>query len=99
MITIMTSPSFLPSGNFSLLFPTALPLYVYTAFYPLSLKMYREWRVRLQPREQWEVTFPDLKVMCKWRFKESPGAEAGNVILTLPQDKLPTFCLPLFFHL
>lgn len=37
--------------------------------------------------------------MCKWRFKESPGADAGNVILTLPQDKLPTFSLPLFFHL
>ena len=68
-------------------------------FIPDPLKMYRELRARLQPREQWDVTFPELKAMCKGRFKESPGAETGNVILTLPQDRLPTFCLPLFFHL
>ncbi|XP_077926112.1 uncharacterized protein LOC144381506 [Halichoerus grypus] len=47
--------------------------------------MYRVLRARLQPREQWEVTFPELKAMYKGRFKESPGEEAGNVILTLSQ--------------
>ena len=68
-------------------------------FMPVLLKMNRELRARLQPREQWAVTFPQLKVMYKWRFRASLGADAGIIILTLHQDKLPTLSLPLFFHL